>query len=81
MIEYEDIFDDRFIMYKTIPLEGIYRTTKIEKSRKCNTCSKYNIPQKGKCIPVGIIINPNITYCSWYRGNNNGSKRDYRSLK
>ena len=79
MIEYDDIFNDRFIMYKTIPLEGIYRTTKIEKSRKCNTCSEYN---KGKCIPVGIIINPNITYCSWHKpGNNNGSKRDYRSLK
>ena len=67
MIEYEDIFNDRFIMYKTIPLEGIFRTTKI-KSKKCNTCSEYN---KGKCIPVGIIINPNITYCSWHKENGN----------
>ena len=77
MIEYDDIFNDRFIMYKTIPLEGIFRTTKV-KSRKCNTCSEYN---KGKCIPVGIIINPNITYCSWHKGNGNESKRDYRRLK
>ena len=76
MIEYEDIFDDRFIMFKTIPLEGV-RTIR-EKSRKCKTCSKYN---KGKCIPVGIINNPNEEYCSWHKGNGNGSKRNYRSLK
>jgi len=64
-------------MYKTIPLEGV-RTIR-EKSRKCKTCSEYN---KGKCVSVGIIINPNITYCSWHKlGNDNGSKRDYRSLK
>lgn len=80
MIEQDDIFYNGDYMLKTIPLEGIYRTTKIEKSRKCNTCSEYN---KGKCIPVGIIINPNITYCSWYnpKGNGNGSKRDYGSMK
>ena len=76
MIEYEDIFNDRFIMFKTIPLEGI--RTISEESKKCNTCSEYN---KGKCIPVGIIINPNITYCSWHKGNGNKNKRDYRSLK
>jgi len=61
-------------MFKTIPLEGI--RTISEESKKCNTCSKYNIPQKGECIPVGIIINPNITYCSWHKGNGSGSKRD-----
>ena len=79
MIEYEDIFNDRFIMYKTIPLEGV--RTISEKSRKCNTCSEYNQPKKDMCIPVGIIINPNITYCSWYKGNGNESKRDYRRVK
>ena len=77
MIEQDDIFYNGDYMLKTIPLEGIFRTTKV-KSRKCNTCSKYN---KGECIPVGIIINPDITYCSWHKGNNNKSKRDYRSLK
>ena len=76
MIEYEDIFNDRFIMYKTIPLEGIFRTTKI-KSKKCNTCSEYN---KGKCIPVGIIINPDITYCSWWKGNNYENKTNTKSM-
>ena len=77
MTEQDDIFYNGDYMLKTIPLEGIFRTTKV-KSRKCNTCSKY---KRGKYIPVGIIINPNITYCSRHKGNDNGSKRDYRSLK
>jgi len=80
MTEQDDIFYNGDYMLKTIPLEGIFRTTKV-KSKKCNTCSEYNQPKNGMCIPVGIIINPNITYCSWHKGNGNENKRDYRSMK
>jgi len=78
MLEYEDILNwEKVKMLKTVPLEGIYRTTK-KINRKCNTCSEYN---KGKCIHVGIITNPNFGYCSWHKGNDKENKRDYRSLK
>jgi len=80
MNEQDDIFYNGDYMLKTIPLEEIYRTTKIEKSRKCNTCSEYNKPEKDMCIPVGIIINPDITYCSWWKGNNYENKTNTKSM-
>ena len=80
MIEYEDIFNGRFIMYKTTPLEGIYRTTKIS-NRKCSTC-KYEI-SKFKCSFIGKIKYPDNPYCSWWKEKKFklNNVRDYRSLK
>ena len=76
MIEYEDIFNNRFIMLKTIPMED-NRKIKPEKERLCSTCGNY----KGKlnCWILGKIKNPDCIYCSWWKGNNNGNKRDYRN--
>ncbi len=67
MIEYEDIFNDKFIMFKTIPMEET-GTIKSEE-RLCSTCGNY----KGKleCRLIGKIKNPDCIYCSWYKGNNN----------
>ena len=63
MIEYKDIFDDRFIMYKTIPLEET-GTIKSEE-RLCSTCG--NDLGKNKCRLIGKIKNPNYPYCSWWK--------------
>jgi len=81
MIEYEDIFKDKFIMFKTVPLEGV-RTIK-EKDRKCNTCSEYNKSEKDMCIPVGLIANPDCPFCSFYRAKKVklNNVRGYRKLK
>jgi len=81
MIEYENIFNDKFIMFRTIPLEGI-RTIK-EKNRQCKTCSEYNIPEKDMCIPVGIIANPDCPYCSFYKEKKVklNNVREYQSIK
>ncbi len=83
MIEYEDILNwEKVQMLKTIPLEGIYRTTK-RMNRKCKTCNEYNKPEKDMYIPVGIIADPNCSYCSWYKDNETEVKsvRGYRRIK
>jgi len=82
MTEQDDIFYNGDIMLKTIPLEGIYRTTK-RMNRICKTCGEYNKPEKDMCIPVGIIANPDCPYCSFYKDKKVKSinVRSYRSLK
>ena len=84
MFEYcEDLFNQMNMKtFKTIPLEGIYRTTK-RINRICKTCSKYNIPEKDMCIPIGIIANPDCPCCSFYKDKKVKSNniRSYRSLK
>lgn len=82
MLEYEDILNwEKVKMLKTVPLEGIYRTTK-RMNRNCKTCGEYNKPEKDMCIPVGIIANPDYGYCSWYKDKAEVKTiRGYRSLK
>ena len=80
---YEDLFNQTNMKtFKTVALEGIYRTTK-RINRICKTCSKYNIPEKDMCIPIGIIANPDCSYCSWWREKKLNLKvvREYRSIK
>ena len=81
MIEYEDLFNRKFCIMKTIPLEG-FRTIK-EKNRQCKTCSEYNTPEKDVCIPVGIIANPDCSYCSWWKDKKVklNNVRSYQSIK
>jgi len=64
MIEYEDIFNDRFIMLKTIPMEANI-TMKSEEQRLCSTC-KYELT-KFKCSSIGKIKFPDSPYCSWWK--------------
>ena len=79
MIEYENIFNDRFIMYKTIPMEET-GTIKSEE-RLCSTC-RYEL-SKYKCSYLGKIKFPYNPYCSWWKEKKFklNNVRDYRSLK
>ena len=65
MIEYEDILNwEKVQMLKTIPLEGIFRTSE-RNERLCSTCGNYE--SKLKCRLIGKIKNPDCIYCSWWK--------------
>ncbi|MDD5013837.1 MAG: hypothetical protein PHW73_01880 [Atribacterota bacterium] len=67
---YENILDSSIYKMRTIPLEGIFRDRR-RRLKRCSNCGNYGKPRNGYCIPVGRIINPDCSYCSWWRNKNN----------